>query len=443
MIGFYKQRQLADLKRVAFFLSLLIVAFTFLGCIGTEEDYDKNLETFEGCKSIPGHPFGSHHQKYAKGVILPDVSQDEMDAAVISVYDNWKKSYVKSGSPCKKGQYWVATNMGDKSTVSEAHGYGMIIMAYMAGYDKDAKKIFDGMYDYFRAHPSKYSQDLMAWAQDYDCNDTQGVNSATDGDMDIAYGLLLADKQWGSAGDINYRKEARKVIRAIMDHETQNDQYLLLADWAQSSVKHTTATRLSDFMPDHFESFAADDVSGLDGDFLKVRDYTYGIISKVSNGKTGLVPDFVIDASSDPVAAPPGFLEGDHDGMYGYNSCRVPWRTGLNYVISGNSDAKDVVEPLIKWAEDETGGDPLQFMAGYDLDGTAYAEYETRAFTAPLAVAAMVDSKYQDFLNAFWDHISVPELEWPGYYSDTLQMLSVLVVSNNWWAPKDAVCEDN
>ena len=39
--------------------------------------------------------------------------------------------------------------------------------------------------------------------------------SATDGDLDIAFGLLLADKQWGSAGAINYLAEARKVIAAI------------------------------------------------------------------------------------------------------------------------------------------------------------------------------------------------------------------------------------
>ena len=43
------------------------------------------------------------------------------------------------------------------------------------------------------------------------------TSSATDGDMDIAYSLLLADKQWGSDGEIDYLKQGKKVIDAIME----------------------------------------------------------------------------------------------------------------------------------------------------------------------------------------------------------------------------------
>ena len=39
------------------------------------------------------------------------------------------------------------------------------------------------------------------------------TGSATDGDMDIAYSLLLADNLWGSHGKINYKEEA---IRSFM-----------------------------------------------------------------------------------------------------------------------------------------------------------------------------------------------------------------------------------
>ena len=37
-------------------------------------------------------------------------------------------------------------------------------------------------------------------------------DSATDGDLDIAYSLLLAHKQWGSNGTVNYLKEAQDMI---------------------------------------------------------------------------------------------------------------------------------------------------------------------------------------------------------------------------------------
>ena len=53
--------------------------------------------------------------------------------------------------------------------------------------------------------------------------------SATDGDLDIAFALLLADKQWGSGGA--YLAEAKKVIAAIKEKEMNAMTKLpLLAD---------------------------------------------------------------------------------------------------------------------------------------------------------------------------------------------------------------------
>ena len=50
-------------------------------------------------------------------------------------------------------------------TVSEAHGYGMLIAVSMADYDSEAKDLFDGMVRYYLAHPSQIGSHLMAWQQ--------------------------------------------------------------------------------------------------------------------------------------------------------------------------------------------------------------------------------------------------------------------------------------
>ena len=42
----------------------------------------------------------------------------------------------------------------------------------------------------------------MAWAQNQSCQNVSGPDSATDGDLDIAYALLLADRQWAINGAI-------------------------------------------------------------------------------------------------------------------------------------------------------------------------------------------------------------------------------------------------
>lgn len=78
----------------------------------------------------------------------------------------------------------------------------MLITAYMAGHDADAQTYFDGLYRFYKAHPSSIDPALMAWQQAKDSSgnivDTSGSDAATDGDMDIAYALLLADKQWAA-----------------------------------------------------------------------------------------------------------------------------------------------------------------------------------------------------------------------------------------------------
>lgn len=88
-----------------------------------------------------------------------------------------------------------------EKTVSEGQGYGMIIVALMAGYDQQAQVSSDGLWEFSRAHPSDNDdRRLMGWQ----VPPTPGSNySAFDGDADIAYALLLVDKQWGSAGRIS------------------------------------------------------------------------------------------------------------------------------------------------------------------------------------------------------------------------------------------------
>src|SRR5690606_10212567 len=72
-------------------------------------------------------PFGKHGQKYVEGSILPSASQEELNRATRSFYDFWKKKYLKLG--CEEGELVVeAKTKPTNLTVSEAHGYGMIIL---------------------------------------------------------------------------------------------------------------------------------------------------------------------------------------------------------------------------------------------------------------------------------------------------------------------------
>src|SRR5690606_32808307 len=131
----------------------------------------------------------------------------ELDRATAEFYEHWKRSYLKAG--CGPNFFYVAATVDpDNLTVSEAMGYGMLISVMMAGHDPDARKHFDGLLSFVRAHQSALTDGLVAWYQNRACQDSEGDNSATDGDLDIAYALLLADKQWGSCTGVDYASEA-------------------------------------------------------------------------------------------------------------------------------------------------------------------------------------------------------------------------------------------
>ncbi len=387
---------------------------------------------------IPATPFGSHLVPYTAGSVLPDVvGQGELDQATRDAYDAWKDKYLKAG--CGADRYYVETKtQAGNLTVSEGQGYGMLLSAIMAGHDPDARVHFDGIYRFFRDHPSASSPDLLSWYQDTSCNNAQGNDSASDGDLDIAFALLLADRQWGSCDAIDYRKEALKVIAAIGAFEVDTSGgYVLLGDWASpGDAKYYKSTRSSDFMTDHFRSFGAASGDAMWGGLV---DKTYGIVGAIRDGYSpgkGLLPDFIKDPLGAPAPVAAGFLEGANDGAYNYNACRDPWRIGTDYLVSGDARAKTEMLALTGWIEGATGGDPTKIRAGYKLDGTPVSgsNYLTMAFAAPFGVAAMADGSHKAWLNELWSTIAGAPSE--GYYEDTIQVMSMIVMSGNWWAPE-------
>jgi endo-1,4-beta-D-glucanase Y len=389
---------------------------------------------------------------YTAGTIRPNhVSDAVLAQQRVDFYAQWKKLYV--AQECGSGRYFVKVNADGKAvgggtadasiTVSEAHGYGMLISVLMADEDSDARTVFDGMVRYFHDHPASSDAGLMAWNQIKGCGnaggDTRGDVSATDGDLDIAYALLLADSKWGSAGAINYKAEAQRVLSAIMKYEVHpSGKHLLVGDWARidedRTYEHTTRT--SDFMLSHLKAFAA--ASG-DAGWLTVRDRSYAIVDLMQRNfskTTGLVPDFVYRLDGTPAPAAANFFEGENDGNYSWNASRFPWRVAMDYLIYGDSRALTVLKPLNSWARSTTKNDPSKFAAGYKLNGkVSEQDYNQLPFVSALGVSAMVDANNQAWLNAIWADVQQQTLKDNDYYGNTLKMLGMISMSGRWAKP--------
>ncbi|MEK3905082.1 glycosyl hydrolase family 8 [Paenibacillus sp. FSL R7-0179] len=369
------------------------------------------------------------HTAYTSGTIKPNhVSQTALDNAVKTKWDAWKGTYLK---PAGTGKYYVKYNSNGE-TVSEAQGYGMLFTVLMAGYDGNAQTYYNGLYNYYTEHPSSINPYLMSWKQNSSFQNIEGQNSATDGDLDIAYSLLLAHKQWGSSGTVNYLQAATNIINAIMNNDINQSQWTIrLGDWANSG-SYNTATRPSDFMVNHFKAFQA--ATG-DARWQNVTNKTYTLINSLYSGyssTTGLLPDFVVYSNNTYQPAAANFLESQRDGDYNYNSCRVPWRITTDYLLTGDNRALSQLNQLNSWIKTKTGGTPGNIKDGYKLDGTTFGSYNSGAFYGPFGVGAMTSSANQSWLNSLWTHTANSAAE--NYYEDSLKLFSMIVMSGNWWA---------
>jgi hypothetical protein len=378
------------------------------------------------------------HTNYVGDHIKPQsYSQSELDEITASFYLEWQDKYIKSD--CAEDEYYIDFNEGNTICVSEGLGYGMIITAIMAGYDEDAKSYFDGMYRFYKSHPSSINPLLMAWEQIEGCetNPDGGNDSASDGDIDIAYGLLLAHKQWGSDGDINYLEDAKQIIAAILQDEVNPETYTVkLGDWANSSEpSYYYSTRTSDFIMDHFRVFTQ---FSADQDWNKVIDSCYTLINEMQinhSVSTGLLPDFIINCNSTPIPATPSFLESEYDGAYYYNACRDPWRIATDYLISGDARAKDALNAINSWLIAYTGGNPENIRSGFFLNGTQIVDYQDVSFTGAFAVSAMLETQNQQWLDGLFSLIISEGIDNNDYYGNTLKVMYLLTISGNYWSP--------
>ncbi|MEU7895131.1 glycosyl hydrolase family 8 [Nonomuraea sp. NPDC049152] len=382
----------------------------------------------------PAVPFGSHTIPYASGMLKPSGSQATLDQKVIDYYQRWKAAFVKQN--CGNGWYQVISPDADHPYVAEAQGYGMVITATMAGADPDAKKIFDGLVKYMLAHPSSINPDLLAAEQNTSCQSVNGGDGATDGDMDVAYGLLLADRQWGSAGTYNYRNLAIKHINAIKKDEVNPATNLLkLGDWTSSGDQYYYISRASDWMVDHFRAFRK--ATG-DAGWDTIRTAHQNLIASLQSNhapNTGLLPDFVVNTNTTPRPAPGQVLEDPNDGAYWWNSCRVPWRIGDDAVTSGDAKSLAAARKLNTWIKSKTGGDPNKIAIGYKLNGTQISSGNDAAYFAPFAVAAMTDSGSQAWLDALWNKMLATPIDTSSYFAASIQLQTMITASHNHWVP--------
>ena len=451
-------------------------------------------------------PFPQHVDYVTDRFEPSDLTQDECDDKVVTFFREilLNDMIADTNAPDTKDEFqlvirhsqeWeVEEGYVDVShiNVSESQGYGMMMMAYMAGSEDQLDlgedewiygctslhEYYDAMLRTVQAYPSITGNRLFGWelvGYPKDGDNTDGFNevdgvktapfsqledgdSATDGDMDIIYSLLLADKQWGSDGTYDYKQIALDMLEDLWDYCVHSEYHtLLLGDWAKAKEGEELgdATRPSDFILDHLKVYAEVDP---DHDWQSVVDATYGVIKDIRDAEEaignmdGFLPDFVIRGDGVWEVPEGEVLEDeDGDGNYFYNSCRIPWRLGTDYLTFGNTDIGDrtlydyCIEPLDRFAKYFTEGD-LEILGPLLMNGELFDWDDPDCFAPEFLVTAVsvddpdedssVIGSGQEWINTNWNSDILTSYE-GDTYGDYIKMFCMLTASGNYWLPID------
>ncbi|MFF0990834.1 glycosyl hydrolase family 8 [Kocuria nitroreducens] len=353
-------------------------------------------------------------------------TQRQMDATIRVLWAGWKTLLRRDAAR----SWWAVradAQKGTNSYVAEGQGYGLMLCAQLAPLDPQARAYFDGITRYVLDHPSRIDPGLHAAEQNDRMVSHNGQDSATDGDMDIAMGWLMADRRWGSDGTYNYRRLAQARIAAIKRSLISPTTGLLeLGDWSNGAWENVS--RPSDWMIGHFGAFhrATGDASW--GAVWSRHLAAIRRLQSVHAPRTGLLPDFTTGSASTIAPAPAHTLESGHDRHYYYNSCRVPLRLGA----SRHPEARAAAARISGWARTKCGGDPARLPTGFTLDGATLpgGSYQDLAFIAPLVLGARWGGD-QAWLDALGRYLAA-RTEFTSYYASSIQLLSMVSVSRTY-----------
>jgi endoglucanase len=336
--------------------------------------------------------------KYPHGVMSSKVTSD----FVKTWYESWKKKYLQECS----GNLRPGVDPLTKSLV-EAQGFAMTAVAYMGD-----KETFDKLYAYYKSKCSYCG--MMDWKQT--CTGGEGNGSATDGDVDVACALIVANWQWPDGG---YADKAKSVITNLKKVVASCGSVSALCGGCNggSAWGGCNETDMSYYEPAFFRYFAK--LTG-ENSWAKLADDTHIIRDAAANATTGLVPDWQTTGGS---AGANG-----RKGYYSFDAIRVPYKQSLDFLWNGNEKAGAWCKKISTWAN---GVGATKIVDGYQLNGSAQGSNHNMAVVGSLACAAMANT--QEVVDAFAEEtIKLKDEYW---YSGYLGNLYLLALSGNIWNP--------
>jgi len=278
-------------------------------------------------------------------------------------------------------------------------------------------------------------------------------NGATDADIDIAFALLVAAKQWPQ--DTRYKQKASMVIDSLQKYcfVVCNGE---IVQKPGDDFGGCYCTNPSYYSPGYYKIFGLfkKQEGNLNAYSFWEKAYfdVYSTLLKNAHPITGLVYAWTNFEGKDPQNC---YYEVTGSGTYNsyqYDACRTPWRITMDYVWFGNEQARDYLQRISRFVQ-------APIYAQYDSKGTIwygaggiqnivdsywtnglrrinpdYADWGHRhaiAFVGSFALASMATS--QSNVDICMNELST--LQALRYYESSLGLLYSLLASGNFWNP--------
>ncbi|HEY8946148.1 MAG TPA: glycosyl hydrolase family 8 [Polyangiaceae bacterium] len=342
-----------------------------------------------------------------------------------AAYERWKRDIVTADGANGFLRTRRPNSPGAEvnSTVSEGIAYGMILAVVMGD-----QPVFDGLWKY--SQHWKNDNGLMSWYINAAGTQALGTGGATDSDEDIAWALIMADRQWGGSGSLSetYLEAAKRQVDLIWRFEIDHsrDDFLLPGDsWGSNALFNP-----SYFAPHQYRLFGQ--VSGNVEGWNNVIDTGYEMLEKclspaLGNEENGLAPAW---------CKPDGTLANDQPGNYQYDSARVPFRIGQDYCYNGEPRAAAYLAKVTRFF-DAIGA--ANIVDGYALNGTPQPDADSQpgspqsaVFVGSVAVGAMHDPQYKKLAEDAYALVAPGDLLARSiYYNMSWTALSLLMLSGN------------
>jgi len=261
------------------------------------------------------------------------------------------------------GSMRVQRDSDGNDTVSEGISYGMLFAVYM-----NDKTTFDALWKYEQKHLDM--RGLMNWHIS-NTGTTAGANSATDADEDMAFALVMADKQWGG-----YTTTAKSMLTTVAMYDFAADGTIQGGDTYPNSVNP------SYIAPAFYRVFA--DYTG-DTRWTTILSKSYTLLAAAQNATTGLVPDWSVGNRTNT--------------NYGYDATRTPFRVAVDVCWSGDANSKAFSQKIGAFFANIGAAN---IVDGYSVaSGTASGSYKNSTFIGPAGAAGMASNQAKLVADAY------------------------------------------